>query len=386
MELFGIVIVLSVILVPSNVLIAKGQKGSDSPSSPCNYPAIYNFGDSNSDTGGTSVALFPRVAPYGETYFHRPAGRATDGRLIIDFIADHLGLPFLSPYLDSLGSNFRHGANFATGGAMIHRPTASWFQTGSSPFPLEIQVEQYIQFKERTAYFYAQGCEKSRIPRPEEFSKALHTFDIGQNDLASGFGSNEALRARLPHIISLYAEQLRGMYEVGARVFWIHNIGPLGCLPLSVIKVENPPPPGYLDEHGCIKSRNDIVKEFNKHLKETVVQLRAELSEAAITFVDIYSVKYRLISNAKKEGFEEPFKICCGIHGTGIDVGCGNTTIINGAQVYGGSCAKPSAVISWDGVHFTDRANTWIATHILDGSFSDPPIPITRACHRHSQI
>lgn len=53
---------------------------------PCKFPAIYNFGDSNSDTGGISAAFYPMVAPYGKTYFHKPVGRASDGRLLIDFI------------------------------------------------------------------------------------------------------------------------------------------------------------------------------------------------------------------------------------------------------------------------------------------------------------
>lgn len=91
------------------------------------------------------------------------------------------------------------------------------------------------------------------------------------------------------------------MYERGARVVWIHNTGPIGCLPVSMVKVQNPPA-GYLDEHGCIKSQNDVAKEFNRQLKGTVVQLRAELSEAAITYVDMYSAKYGLISDAKKHG------------------------------------------------------------------------------------
>lgn len=53
----------------------------------CDFPAIFNFGDSNSDTGGLASA-FPAFLPppYGETYFHEPAGRFSDGRLIIDFI------------------------------------------------------------------------------------------------------------------------------------------------------------------------------------------------------------------------------------------------------------------------------------------------------------
>ncbi|KAM1015141.1 hypothetical protein EV1_044543 [Malus domestica] len=43
-----------------------------------------------------------------------------------------MAIPYLSPYLDSLGTNFRHGANFATGGSLI-RPG------GYSPFHLGIK-------------------------------------------------------------------------------------------------------------------------------------------------------------------------------------------------------------------------------------------------------
>lgn len=56
----------------------------------CNFPAIFNFGDSNSDTGGLSASLIPTTPPYGETFFHMPAGRFCDGRLTIDFIGTRL--------------------------------------------------------------------------------------------------------------------------------------------------------------------------------------------------------------------------------------------------------------------------------------------------------
>ena len=56
---------------------------------PCEFPAIYNFGDSNSDTGGISAAFEPIPAPYGENYFRKPTGRVCDGRLVIDFIGNN---------------------------------------------------------------------------------------------------------------------------------------------------------------------------------------------------------------------------------------------------------------------------------------------------------
>lgn len=62
---------------------------------PCEFPAIYNFGDSNSDTGGISAAFEPIRVPYGEGFFHKPAGRDSDGRLIIDFIGINF---YFSPF------------------------------------------------------------------------------------------------------------------------------------------------------------------------------------------------------------------------------------------------------------------------------------------------
>ena len=58
------------------------------------YDRVFSFGDSLTDTG--NAAILPATAggpffraPYGETYFHHPSGRAADGRLIIDFIGNH---------------------------------------------------------------------------------------------------------------------------------------------------------------------------------------------------------------------------------------------------------------------------------------------------------
>ena len=52
----------------------------------CKFPAIFNLGDSNSDTGGYAAAFSQPPWPYGRTFFRMPAGRFSDGRLMIDFI------------------------------------------------------------------------------------------------------------------------------------------------------------------------------------------------------------------------------------------------------------------------------------------------------------
>jgi hypothetical protein len=69
--------------------VAGGSSGTNYGQA--RYDRVFSFGDSLTDTGNS--AILPATAggpftnpPYGETYFNRPNGRASDGRLVIDFI------------------------------------------------------------------------------------------------------------------------------------------------------------------------------------------------------------------------------------------------------------------------------------------------------------
>uniref|UniRef100_A0A151UF25 GDSL esterase/lipase At4g01130 family n=1 Tax=Cajanus cajan TaxID=3821 RepID=A0A151UF25_CAJCA len=63
--------------------------------SKCDFEAIFNFGDSNSDTGGFWAAFPAQSGPFGMTYFKKPVGRASDGRLIVDFLGNTTNFIFL---------------------------------------------------------------------------------------------------------------------------------------------------------------------------------------------------------------------------------------------------------------------------------------------------
>jgi hypothetical protein len=56
------------------------------------------------------------------------------------------------------------------------------------------------------------------------------------------------------------------------------------------------------DKFGCAKPFNEVAQYYNDKLNETVVQLREELPKATIVYVDVYTVKYTLISHAQKYG------------------------------------------------------------------------------------
>lgn len=70
--------------------------------SPCHFPAVFNFGDSNSDTGGLSAAFGQAGPPAGETYFGAPAGRYCDGRLVVDFIGNYYNVIYLFDLFECL--------------------------------------------------------------------------------------------------------------------------------------------------------------------------------------------------------------------------------------------------------------------------------------------
>ncbi|KAI3939850.1 hypothetical protein MKW98_029626 [Papaver atlanticum] len=367
--------------------VGAHPSSSSGTHNPCNFPAIFNFGDSNSDTGGYSAVFGQAWPPAGETYFGAPAGRYSDGRLIIDFIAEKLGLPHLSAYLDSIGTNFTHGANFATAASRIRKLNHSVPQGRLSPISLDIQKNEYAQFTTRTQTIRNRGgVFQNLMPRSEYFSRALYTFDIGQNDITSSYNismTKEEVKDLTSDIFDEFSESIKGIYGLGGRYFWIHNTGPVGCLAYMLDSLQITA--GQIDKIGCVKPINDIAQYFNRRLNETVVRLRKELPSSAITYVDVYKVKYLLISKAKKYGFKQPLRACCG-HGGKYNYnskyGCGAKMKVNGTEIVVGSCKNPKVKICWDGVHYTEAANKFVFDQIVDGSFSDPPISLTMACRR----
>ena len=62
---------------------------------------------------------------------------------------EDLKLSYLSPYLESLAPNFTSGVNFAVSGAT----TLPQFV----PFALDVQIRQFIHFKNRSLHLQSLG-------------------------------------------------------------------------------------------------------------------------------------------------------------------------------------------------------------------------------------
>ncbi|XP_022150805.1 GDSL esterase/lipase At1g54790-like isoform X1 [Momordica charantia] len=343
------------------------------------YPAAFNFGDSNSDTGELVAGEgFSLDLPYGQSYFKTPSsGRFCNGRLIVDFLMDAMDLPYLNAYLDSIGvPNFRKGCNFAAAGSTVLPATA----TSVSPFSFGVQVNQFLHFKARVLELRAaKGAKKldKYLPAEDFFQKGLYMFDIGQNDLAGAFYSKtlDQILASIPSILVEFESGVQRLYDQGARIFWIHNTGPLGCLAQNVAKFGTDP--SKLDEFGCVSSHNQAAKLFNLQLHALCKKLQGQYADGNITYVDIYTIKSNLIANYSRLGFEQPIMACCGNGGPPLNydsrIVCGQTKTLNGTVVTAKGCDDSSEYINWDGIHYTEAANQYVSSQILTGKYSDPP-------------
>ncbi|GAB4835865.1 hypothetical protein Ancab_000782 [Ancistrocladus abbreviatus] len=341
-----------------------------------NYPAVFNFGDSNSDTGNLIAAgIEELVPPNGQTYFQKPSGRYCDGRLIIDFLLDAMDMPFLNAYLESIAAPiFRKGTNFAAAGSTILPATAS----SVSPFSFGIQVAQFLHFKDRVLDLLSKGKKFEKyIPTADYFARGLYVFDIGQNDLAGAFYSKtlDQILASIPTILTEFEAGFKRLYVEGARNFWVHNTGPLGCLPQNIANFGTDP--SKLDELGCVSSHNQAAKLFNLQLNALCKKLQLQYADANVTYIDIYTIKSNLIANYSRYGFEQPVMVCCGYGGPPLNydsrVACGQTKVINGTSVTAKGCDDTTEYVHWDGIHYTEAANQYVASQILTGKYSDPP-------------
>ncbi|KAL8159112.1 hypothetical protein V2J09_000649 [Rumex salicifolius] len=375
-------------LLPLALIVAALSLLPSPASSVCTSPVIFNFGDSNSDTGGLAAGLgFPVNPPNGRSFFRRSTGRLSDGR-------QSLNTKLLSPYMDSVGSNFHNGANFAVVGSS----TLPEFL----PFALNIQIMQFIHFKARSLQLGASGspsslistffytfmrceysihdaillCSKGPI-NPQGFRSALYMIDLGQNDLSNSFAKNlpyaQVIR-RIPLVVAQIKYAVKRLYGEGGRKFWIHNTGPLGCLPQKLSTAHHTPKD--LDSNGCISSYNMAAKMFNEALMHSTQQMRSEMKDATFVYVDIYAIKYDMVSNASRYGFSKPLMTCCGFGGPpynyDIRVTCGTP----GYKV----CADGSQFMNWDGIHYTEAANAIVAKKLLSTQYSTPRISFDFFC------
>ncbi|KAG2594884.1 GDSL esterase/lipase At5g45910-like [Panicum virgatum] len=341
------------------------------------YAAIFNFGDSLVDAGNLVVDGIPDYLatarlPYGMTYFGYPTGRCSDGRLVVDFIAQELGLPLLPPS-KAKNATFHRGANFAiTGATSLDTPFFVARGLGKTVWnsgSLHTQIKWFQDLKPKI-------CGGGS---PEEcrslFRRSLFIVgEFGGNDYNSPLFAFRPLSEAhdfVPHVVDSIAEGVEKLIAEGAVELVVPGVLPIGCFPvyLSIFRKQ---PEGYGARSGCIKEMNTLSWAHNAALQRKIAELRGKHPDVRIIYADYYTPAIQFVLHAEKYGFlKQKPRACCGAAGVG-EYNFNLTSKCGEPGAY--ACDDPSNHWSWDGIHLTEASYGHIARGWLYGPFADPPI------------
>ncbi|KAF9588708.1 hypothetical protein IFM89_014584 [Coptis chinensis] len=268
--------------------------------------------------------------------------RCSDGRLIVDFIAEALGISLMPLNLGHSNQDFKQGVNFAVSGATT----------------LDLAV-----FEEKGVHVYTNYSLGVQFAWFKQLLPSLYALRSGK--------SVQELRAIVPHVIDTISSTITELIDEGAVTLMVPGNLPIGCSPsyLTVLQSQNK---DDYDTNGCLSWLNEFSQFHNQLLQNELNRLREVHPHATIIYADYYKVAIELYQFPNQLGFTGgDLTTCCGGGGPynyNVSAKCG----------YQGStaCVDPSLFVNWDGVHWMERAYNHIATGILSGPFTTPRINI----------
>ncbi|KAL0011267.1 hypothetical protein SO802_006375 [Lithocarpus litseifolius] len=342
------------------------------------YTSIFGFGDSLVDTGNlyflpaqNHSCLSP---PYGETYFHHPTGRCSDGRLIIDFTAESIGLPLVQPYLgikNGSGKSIQEGINFAVAGATAL--DASFFVERGIDISTDISLGVQLDWFREILPSLCNTSSKCN----EIFGSSLFLMgEIGGNDYNYPFflhRSIEEIQTFVPLVIKAIASAVNELIELGAVTLMVPGNLPIGCSAAYLTYYETADTDQYDPETGCLNWLNKFSEYHNDQLQIELSRIQALHPHTNIIYADFYNSSMRFYRNPSQYGFTRgALTACCGGGGPyncNTSAECGDPSVR--------ACDDPSKYVSWDGVHLTEAAYRWITNGLLEGPYTIPQISIS---------
>ncbi|TMW86756.1 hypothetical protein EJD97_020916 [Solanum chilense] len=329
----------------------------------CHITSLFQFGDSIADAGnviripGAVISAQAWGLPYGETFFHKPTGRFSDGRIIADYIATALNLPFLNPYMDKSGVSFSQGANFAVAGATaMNNSFLEARGIGHVPFnvPLPSQLEWFKSHLQSTY-----GSKYSTTLR----NSLVVLGEFGGVDYWNALAGNKPepeVRTYVPFIIDGIIRAIKEVIQLGSTRILVPGVFPFGCLSGYLIRFPNTNPNAY-DQYGCLKFYNDFATYHNIELKKALENLQCDFPRVKIVYGDYYGGFRLVFRYASWLGFNPSTLVsaCCGSGGGRYNGGGCSSASTN-------VCPNPSQYVNWDGLHLTDEAYHRISNVVIN--------------------
>ncbi|KAG8641681.1 hypothetical protein MANES_12G018101v8, partial [Manihot esculenta] len=346
--------------------------GSASATFKGQFTKVFAFGDSFTDTG--NAASLEGVKPFGHLPFAKPGNlpghRMSNGKLLIDFLCEDLGLPSIKAYKDASG-NFSSGANFAVAGSTC---LASKFFTThkmlhslmfkQKPENALIQIDWFNNFLLNAE---CKGLDEAQCKA--HLSNCLFWVGaLGLSDYARIIGSaihgKSLTEASVDHVCKI----LKDLLDKGAKYVVVQGLPPAGCCPLQMLLN----PPRERDSMGCSSGLNALIQAHNEVLEQRLVEFREQYQGTVIIYADTWKAYKTIMLNHKKFHFEEPFKACCGAGGGPLNFDLHSLCGSSGTSV----CKNPQNFISWDGIHFTEAMHKRLFDMFVHQGFCSPSFDV----------
>ncbi|CAA7024658.1 unnamed protein product [Microthlaspi erraticum] len=321
--------------------------------------ALYVFGDSLFEAGNNNYfdslpSFRSNYWPYGKTTFKFPTGRVSDGRTMVDFIAENAWLPLTPPNLQPGYSNSQltYGLNFAT--------TAAGVLAATFPGVSRDLGTQLNSFKNVTEVLRSElgNAEARRV-----ISKAVYLFHIGANDYQYPFFANTSTfsittkEKFVDYVIGNTTNVIEELYKFGARKFGFLSLGPFGCTPS--MSITDPTKLG-----SCFEPVSELINLHNQEFPKVLRRLERELSGFKYSLHDFHTSLLQRINSPSRYGFKQGKTACCG---SGPLRGVNTCGFRFGPSQGYELCENVEDHVFFDPAHLTEKAHGQIAELIWSG-------------------
>ncbi|XP_047320553.1 GDSL esterase/lipase At5g55050-like [Impatiens glandulifera] len=317
-----------------------------------NPPALFIFGDSTADVGTNTYlpnslvrADFPF---YGIDFLHsKPTGRFSNGFNSADFLGKLMGLrrsppPFLL-LVDTRRGIQKHackGVNFASAGAGLLDDTGRTLGV----VPMSKQIEQFTTVHSNLTSLL--GNNKAR----ELLKQAIFSISIGSNDILGYFATNSTI-PKEQFIVALmitYRNQVKALYDLGARKFGIISVPPIGCCPSQRLHAAG----------NCFEAMNDFATSFYTSLDSLLRKLSTQLQGIKYSLGNTYEMTINVIKHPLAFNFTDVKGACCGGGTLNAVLPCNATANL---------CPNRKQYLFWDLFHPTQVASQLAAVTLFSG-------------------